>query len=33
MFKRYFTADELAAELGGDVLLATPTFVAVAVRQ
>ncbi len=33
VFKRYFTADELAAELGADVLLATPTFVAVAVRR
>ena len=33
VFKRYFTADELAAELGADVLLATPTFVAVAVHR
>jgi SAM-dependent methyltransferase len=29
VFKRYFTADELAAELDAQVLLETPTFVAV----
>ena len=33
VFKRYFTAEELAAELGGEVLLATPTFVGVAVGR
>jgi len=27
VFKRYFTAGELSAELGGDVLLATPRFI------
>ena len=32
VFKRYFTADDLAGELGADVLLETPTFVAVSCR-
>jgi SAM-dependent methyltransferase len=33
IFKRYFTAPDLAGEVGGDVLLDTPTFVAVTVGR
>src|SRR5215208_6611724 len=33
VFKRYFEAAELAAEVAGEVLLATDTFVAVATTQ
>lgn len=31
VFKRYFTPDGLRAELGGEVLMATPSFVVVRV--
>jgi SAM-dependent methyltransferase len=33
VYKRYFAADDLAAELGGEVLLANESFVAVNVRR